>query len=171
MNDLIRRVLTKARGVLGLGLIGAAVGLLGGAVVGLLSLLIETGFPTGIEHWGVLLRGALVNAATWSGLGAFTGIGFGALMAVTDGKRSLEELSQWKMGLLGAVAGGLFLPLREIYENVLTVAELAQLLPSIGILGAFGAALGSSMVALAKRAHRVEVAAVEEVMVLPAAEK
>jgi hypothetical protein len=170
VKDAVRRILTKARGVLGLGLVGTAVGFFCGSGVTLLLLLNEVGFPADIEALSTLLRRVLRLGINWSGVGLFTGTGFGALIAVTSGKRSIEELREWKMGLFGAVAGAAFFPLREIIENVLTTAELVYLAPSIAVLGVCGAALGSSVVALAKRAHRSEMAAVEKLKVLPPAE-
>lgn len=107
-----------------------------------------------------------VVAIPWSLLGASIGTGFGALVAVTDAKRSLEELPLWRMGLFGALAGAMFLPAYVLLREGMGPLLDLGMLPFMGVFGAFGAILSSSMVSLAKDAHRDELSAADEVVAL-----
>ncbi len=133
MTSLIRSaastVLRKVRGVLGLGVSGAALGLV-------------VGIPVGV---------VLGSVGTWVGfltfLGAATGVGFGAILAITNDYRSLDQLRTWHAALLGGGVGA--------FVAALFPVNGGQFLGAAAVLGAI---LAASMVAMAKRAQRLELA-------------
>jgi hypothetical protein len=162
MGGLIGKLLRKLRGVLGLGLVGGAVGFFGGGVVHLVLQLLSVWVPGISVPWGT----ALITAMRWGSFGAFAGAGFGGLLALTTARRTLQELSGWKVGVLGAAVGALFFPAFIIggagFERLL-LFTLSDALLNAGTFGLLGAGLSWSMVTLAKRADRAELTIVEEV--------
>lgn len=173
MGSFIQKVLPKVRGILGLGIIGGGVGLVGGTIFYLVAILFTLGFYIDAEYLSFLVGRVATLATPWGLLGAFAGTGFGALLAATDAKRSLDELPLWRMGLFGAFFGTLFMPLFVFvrfgtgpFLNAPLHMLPSYMLPSMGIFGVGGAILSTSMVAMAKKAHRAELAAVEEVAAL-----
>ncbi len=162
MRSFVHGVFAKLRGVLGLGLIGAGAGLLGAAFGTLVLGLADLGLVIDAGYWAYVMREFAEVAIPWSLLGASVGTGFGALVAVADGKRSLEELPLWRMGLFGALAGAMFLP-AYVFFGMGPPPDLGMI-PFIGVFGAFGAMLSSSMVSLAKDAPRDELSATDDVV-------
>ncbi len=162
MRSFVHGVFAKLRGVLGLGLIGAGAGLLGAAFGTLVLGLADLGFVIDAGYWAYVMREFAEVAVPWSLLGASVGTGFGALVAVADGKRSLEELPLWRMGLFGALAGAMFLP-AYVFFGMGPPPDLGMI-PFIGVFSAFGAMLSSSMVSLAKDAPRDELSATDDVV-------
>jgi hypothetical protein len=168
VRNLIHSMLRRFRGVVGLGIVAGGIGLLGGAIYGLVSTLLGTGFFWDPGYLSFLLRRVAGSAAYWGLPAAFAGTGFGALLAVGHGKRSLEELPVWRMGLFGAVGGTLFIPAFLVARfGVGVLLDFPfSLLSSMAMLGGLGAVLTSSMVAMAKRARREELSAADEVSLL-----
>jgi hypothetical protein len=130
VGSTIRRVLRKLRGILGLGVAGGAMGLVGGVLVGL------------------TFGGIGTAAPLWALFGAATGVGFGVVLGITDTFRSLDQLRAWHGALLGGGVGAFVAALWPVYGGsfVTTAAVL-------------GALFTSSMVAMAKRADRLEIGA------------
>ena len=70
------------------------------------------------------------------------------------------------MGLFGAIAGAMFLPAYVLVREGMGPLLDPGMLPFLGVFGAFGAILSSSMVSLAKDAQREELFAADEVVAL-----
>ena len=159
MRGFIQRVFEGARGILGLGAIGGGLGLSVGFLGDLLLRIAETGIVVGADQWVNVLQMAVRSGTQWALVGVFVGSGFGSLVALTAGRRALDELATGRMAYLGGLVGALFLPvyisLREGWSGLLAT----EVLPMMGITAAIGAALSASAIAIAKRAHRAEIAA------------
>lgn len=155
---------TKLRGLLGLGLVGGVLGFAGGTLWSIGTSLVRLGVFIDRGFWWAVASDALGTATLWGLLGAFTATAFGSCLALTDSKRSLDQLPLWRMAALGAVAGAAFLPaFVGIRFGVTTLIDAAHTLPySMALLGTFGAAFTTSLVAIAQRAHRAELAIVDE---------
>jgi hypothetical protein len=159
----------KVRGVLGLGVIGAAIGFVAGPIGDILlrlAFMALQGVPDVPNLWSPILSGAVSAAVDWSLLGAFTGIGFGTMLALTDGRRTLDQLPQWRMGLFGGIAGALFLGAYVLVQGEWRLALGPSFFAAVGVASALGAGLTTSIVALAKRARRQEMAAIENLRAL-----
>ena len=168
MRALGERLLRKARGIAGLGLVGGAVGLLAGGVLGLVNAVVDMGFYLDAGYWSFLLARAAASATFLALPAAFATASFGLLLGVTDGRRSLLDLPLWRMALLGALGGSLFVPvyvLARVGLSAFAPFPVAAL-PTIGIFAGLGGVLAASLTAIAKRAHRAELELVEEVRVL-----
>jgi len=156
--------LRKVRGLFGLGVIGAAVGLVAGPIADVLLRLVSMaiqGAPDVPSLGSFILASAASAAADWALLGGFTGMAFGTLLAVTDRKRTLEQLPTWRMGLLGAIGGAAFLGVYVLLQGPPRPVLDMALFAAVGVASALGACLTTSMVALAKRARRREIASRE----------
>ena len=172
MGGFVGVLLRKARGIAGLGMIGGALGLIGGGLWGLTTAVLELGFFVDAGYWSLLVQ-RVVGAATYFALPAgFATASFGVLLGVTDGRRSLADLPLWRMALLGAVGGGLFVPTYILVR--VGLSPLApfptSILPLMGLFAGLGGALTVSLTAVAKRAHRAELRVVEEAQLLAAPE-
>ena len=148
------RWLKRLRGVLGLGVVGGAVGALfgglmwfGSSVLGLGSIVFE---PLGL------------SAAVWGVFGAFAASGAGLLLTTLGSRQTLEELSHWRVGAFGAVMGFLAPPIFVFLNTgsfwgpgagpfavVATITAISTLL---------GAGIGSGLVLTAQRAPSQELA-------------
>lgn len=149
------RFRSKIRGILGLGLVGGAVGFGVGAIWGGILSVLRSGIVFDVDYLPFLLTMVLGNAKGFMMIGAFTAAGFGGLLAMADSRRSLEELPLWRMGLFGALVGAAFPPIFVVWRMGVSAASLSYavtLLPVMGVLGCAGGVLTASMVALAKRA-------------------
>ena len=162
------KIRAKIRGLLGLGLVGGALGLFGGAIWSFVSTLLTLGFFVDAGFWSYVADRVLGAASLWGIVGVFTGTGFGTLLVAMDSKRSLDELPLWRMAIFGAVAGAAFMPAYVLVR--FGVGPLLQapllMLPSMGVFGTLGAMFTSSLVVMAQRAHRAELTAVQEVAAL-----
>ena len=156
MAKFIRGLLAKARGILGLGLAGGAVGFLGGFLGALLPAAVDAVVHKRGDLWLVVVQLALRSGIDWALLGMFVGSGFGSLVALTSRRRSLEELSPWRMGLLGGLAGALFVPIALGIEGGWAAAAEASAAITC-MSAALGAALSTSLVVVAQRADRAEL--------------
>jgi len=142
MGELLR----KARGLLGIGatwggiwgVIGAGVGV----VVGIVS--------PDAWRW----TNPIVEWALGIGLYGFvSGVGFGALLALREGRRTLLDLSLRRAavwGVLGAVAVPLLFGALGTFEAGTTLADVVG---AILLTGALGGVFAPASVAAAKRAE------------------
>lgn len=132
----------RVRGLAGLGLIGGAVW--GLAAAGLTAI-------SARAEWGTA---PTLNVMVGAGFGAFLGasstVGFGILLALTARGRRLDELSVVRSMLMcGAIAALVpVLLMTAVRGEVPAIDVLAQ---EIGIFGSFGALVGGSLVAVARR--------------------
>jgi hypothetical protein len=142
MTTLLRRL----RGLLGVGVtwgtlwagIGAGIGFL----VGMAS-------P---EVWG--WTNPILDYAVGIGLyGFFSGVGFGTLLAIGEGRRTLLDLSLVKVGIFG-VLGAVLVPLMfgalGAFATGTTVVDIVEAVLLTGVLGGTFAA---ESVAIARRAE------------------
>ena len=142
MKDLLRRL----RGLLGVGVtwgslwagIGAGIGLAVGV------------FSPGA--WG--LATTIFDWTVGMGLyGLVSGMGFGAVLSVTEGRRTLQELSLRRVavwGVLGSAAVPLLFGALGTFAAGTTVVDVVQAILVTGTLGGIFAPAG---VAAAKRAE------------------
>lgn len=168
LSTLGRRLLRKARGIAGLGLVGGALGLLCGGIVALGATIVEVGFYVDAGYWSFLLARVMNSAIDWALPAAFTTTSFGVLLAVADGRRTLLDLPLWRMALFGVLGGSLFLPVYLFARFGLTAFTRFPTLPvgTVGLFAAVGGMLTVSFTAIAKRAHRHELQVVREVELL-----
>ena len=139
-------------------------GVAGGALWTVGTTLLRLGVFVDGGFWWHVGADVLGGATLWGLLGAFTATSFGSFLAIADSKRSLDQLPLWRMAVFGAVAGAAFMPaLVAIRVGLPTLFDAAHtMLPTMGLLGTVGAAFTTSLVAIAQRAHRAELAVVEE---------
>jgi hypothetical protein len=95
--------------------------------------------------------GVAMRAALWAFFGALAGAGFGMMLIAVGSTRSLNRISTWLAGLLGATAG-VFVPVVSSTVVNRSVPPVLSMLPFLGFCAGLGALLGSSLVAIAKRA-------------------
>jgi len=161
---LMKRIVGKLRGLLGLGAIGGVAGFVGGTLwAGTLNLL-GLAFPT---LWDVVGLGGGAGLS-----GAACGIGFGTLLIALESKKTLEDLPLWRMGLLGAAAGALVPTVYMLATSGLFhFVNAPQIVVSVvGYGAALGGLLSSTMVGLAKRAQQAQLASPDEAVGLLDAE-
>lgn len=172
MTRLAERLKAKIRGIFGLGIIGGVAGFVTGAVWGVVSSAVRSGVFLDVDFLRFVGRMALGNATGFMMIGVFTGAGFGAMLAVVDSKRSIEELPLWRMALFGALVGAAFPPIFVIWRIGVAayLGSALSFVPVMGVLGGIGGVLTASMVAMAKRASRAELSAVDEAQSLREAE-
>lgn len=137
MSSWFRRI----RGILGTGTLWGALGAAAGTTIGLVAGLAFPGVPIG---W------AAVNGAGALGLfGLAAGASFAAALSVTDGRRTLGQLSPSKSAVLGGLMGAVY------SASLLVLAgpppELVFLLPATGLFGAIGASLAAGSILVARR--------------------
>jgi hypothetical protein len=162
--SLLKRIVAKLRGLLGLGAIGGIAGFVGGTLwAGALNLL-GLAYPT---LWDIVGLGGGAGLS-----GAACGIGFGALLVTVESGRTLENLPLWRMSLLGAAAGALVPTVFMLATSGLFhFVNAPQIVISVVGYGAIlGGLLSSTMVSLAKRAQQAELARTDEVAGLLEAE-
>jgi len=161
---MLRAFGRKARGILGLGVVGGTIAAVGGVVLtvvtslGRFGLLLEPGF---LEY---LARSTASAGLTFFLVGSTVSAGFGTLLAVTTRERALADLPLWQMAALGAVVAG-FTPAAFVLAFGgwgTLVASGAGLLSSSVTFAGFGGLLTSGLVAAAKSAERREVSSGED---------
>jgi hypothetical protein len=159
MSELMKRLAAKVRGLVGLGLLGGAAGFMLGGVWGVVSSALRSGIFLDVGYLRFLLDMAWGNALGFAQVGAFTTAGFGVLVAAIDSRRSLVDLPLWRMGLFGALAGAVFPPLIVVWRIGLAayLDAAVTLLPVSVAIGLIGGLATASMVAVAKRADRLEL--------------
>jgi hypothetical protein len=128
----MRAFLRKCRGILGVAITWGAVW---GAVFATLAFIIGAIDPDAINAGETRLRISAVGAL----FGAVSGVVFGVLLAVAEGRKTLRDLSLVRVALWGAVATAVY--------PLLTPVDNGMLL----IVCPVGAALAAGLVAVAKR--------------------
>ncbi|MEM7413857.1 MAG: hypothetical protein AAF389_00085 [Gemmatimonadota bacterium] len=143
----------RLKGILGLSVIGGAIGSAYGVVrLGLMALLGMGGLTTTNLLGAVAVYGAFAALATG---------GVGVLLTTVGRRLSLHELSPWKAALFGAVlgAGAPLLLIGATYTGVQTGAVLAAIGLRFGLMGGL---LGGGFVAAAQWADRNALDAPDE---------
>lgn len=157
LSDLARTL----RGLLGVTGLGGAAGALVGAFLA---------SARGLVGWGAAWAWPdVIGVATGGFLyGATCGLGFGLALLAVDSKRSLRELPLWRMAALGALLGAgvpvVFMLLTSGLDHFLYAPGIVASVTTQGAV--LGGLVASSMVALAQRADRAELAQVDEVIAL-----
>ncbi|MDH3272082.1 MAG: hypothetical protein OEN56_12150 [Gemmatimonadota bacterium] len=144
-----RTVLTRIRGLFG---VGASWGLLWGAIGGMIGAVIGTvtGVPLGdpVVEW-MLGMGAY---------GLVSGIGFGTLLSLGEGSRTLRDLSLQRVALWG-ILGSAMVPLGfgalGFFEVGTTIRDV---LGAMAVTASLGGTFASGSVAIARRAELAEPA-------------
>jgi len=158
MKTRFGRLLIKLRGALGLTVTGGLAGSLIGAALALIE---------GVVGVGPLRTSAVILGGTrFAILGASAGLGFSVLLGSLRARHRLEEVSTWSAAVMGAVAGGLF-PAAFFTLSGWAGVEGATILGFFGISGVLGAAFGSAVVAVAKRAEQAKLRAADPPPRLP----
>lgn len=157
----MKRLKARIRGVIGLGVIGALVGFVAGALWGLASSVVRSGVSLDPDYLRFLWSMSFGNAVGFMKIGGFTSAGFGLLLTAADSRRFLDDLRLWRMGLFGGLVGASFPPIYVIGRMGFTAYwdAASSFLLVMGVLGVIGGVLTTSMVAMAKRANRNELAA------------
>lgn len=138
-------MLRRIRGLLG---VGVTWGALWGAIGGLIGLVI--GLVTGHPY----LADPIIEWAL--GMGAYgivSGIGFGALLSLNEGRRTLRDLSLKRVafwGVLGSALVPLGFGVLGFFEAGTTLLDV---LGAIGVTAALGGTFASGSVAMARRAE------------------
>ena len=162
MLRFVKRLLVRARGILGLGMVAGGVCFFLGAAWSLYVSGLRHGFFPEVTNWFFLRDILLVHATEWAVRGAFTAAAFGSVLTLIDSKWSLDELPMWRMGLYGAMAGGFLwagiLLVRAATTPLIFLEAAGNTLGVLGVFGAMGATLSTSLVLLAKKAARAELA-------------
>ena len=90
------------------------------------------------------------TAALWGTFGAFAAGGAGLLLTVSSSRRTLDQLSPWRLGAFGAVMGVLAPP---AYMFLMTGVYWGPVLSLVATMsGVLGGAVGYGLVVAAKRA-------------------
>ncbi len=144
MDELLR----KARGLLGVGLTWGALWAMVGGVIGVL-----LGFMTDAWLW-------YNPITTWAlGMGMYgfvSGVGFGKLLALTEGRKRLDQLSLKKMALWG-VLGSAAVPLLFVPLGMFSVGTtFIDILGAMGLTALLGGISAPGAVALARHAELSE---------------
>ncbi|MEM7416489.1 MAG: hypothetical protein AAF389_13375 [Gemmatimonadota bacterium] len=174
MSDLIRSMLGRLRGVLGLATVAGIAGLGFGAMWTIAMLHVEFGFFPDFTN-GFFLRDVLLpKVLDWGLRGALVGGGFGVSLAVLESRTAFERLTVRRMGLYGAAVGiGLsqaILLYRALFTPLVYLDAALATLPVAGLFGVLGATLSSSLLTVARRAHHRELTSGVEADALLAAE-
>jgi hypothetical protein len=159
MGERLRRLLIRIRGALGLTAIGGLAGGFVGAAMAFVEAIVARSIP-------LRLNGLISGGARFAIMGASAGLGFSVLLGILKGKRQLRDVSTASAAALGAVAGALF-PLAFFMLEGWAGVGLGTLSIFFGVSGALGAGFGSTAVAVAKRAERAELSAVDAPPRLP----
>ncbi|MEM7417875.1 MAG: hypothetical protein AAF389_20475 [Gemmatimonadota bacterium] len=150
--------LRQLRAVLGLGLAGAACGLLLGAVFVFALVVVEPAFLPPMPTMLIPTLGAM--------LGGLLGSGFAAGLLLTSRRKSLDQLSAGRGLLLGGAAGALTALLMAAATGFGPPGE--DLLFFTGVFTTLGAGLGGGLMSIAKGSKRDELDAAGAAETLPA---
>lgn len=142
----MNKFLTKLRGLLGVGItwgtlwagIGAAIGVVVGTV------------RPEVWQW----TNPIIEWALGMGLyGLVSGIGFGTLLTIREGRKTLADLSLRRVALWGLI-GGAVVPLLFGAAGMFPAGTtLLDVLGAIGVTGFLGGTFAPTSVAIAKRAE------------------
>lgn len=133
----------KVRGILGLSAVGGVLGgLYGAARLGVLAILGSGTF---------VLEGLMMGVATYAGFAAIAIGGVGLLLATAGSRLSLDQLSPFRAGAVGALLGAAapVLFILATWSGAVGTAALLSVALRFGLLGGI---LGGGLVAVAKRA-------------------
>ncbi len=139
------KLLRKIRGAIGLGLLGASGGFTGALLLGAARRLVGLAPWNWADLVGLAQGGAL--------LGAACGVGVAAVLTTLESNKSLRELSPTRVGLFGAVVGGL-IPIAFMFAtsgtfHFIHAPDIVATMLAIG--GAVGGAIGGTAVTMAQR--------------------
>ena len=159
LPGLLRAVGRKARGILGLGLFGGIIAGVGGAALNLITSLTRIGLFADAGFWEFILRSTANAGIGFFVMGSIVSATFGTALAITARDRSLSELPLWQMGLLGmgvaaVIPSGMVVVLAGWSALLNAGAPLVQFST---MFAAFGGMLTAGLVAVAKRADRLEI--------------
>lgn len=168
MVELLGTLGRKARGILGLGFLAGTLGLIGGALGGLVDTILTIGVFQDPGYWQYLLDRAFRGALYWGQPAAFIGLGLGTVLGVAGRRLTLASLRWHWMALIGAGVGALFIPayLITVVGPAAILNVPTSLLPLSGILSLAGAGLSAGLTVVAQHAERRELRVVEEVAAL-----
>jgi hypothetical protein len=132
--NVLRMVLRKLRGMVGMGVTwaipwGIVLGVTGGLLVSFIP-----DFPPGVSRIGIALQAALTNGLIGAVIGFATGSVFSVVLMAAERKRDLPNLKKGRFALWGALAGA--------------VSSLAIVLPPIA-QGQAGLGVGAVFVGVA----------------------
>ena len=154
----------KARGVLGLSLIGGTIATIGGSIFTATVILLEFGMPFSREMPG-LLAGMLIElSSVFFVMGAITTGGFATLLSVTSRKLTLSELSVPRAAITGGVIA-MMIPIVAIAVAAGLPFALDLIIEGMPVwlgLGGAGAGISGGLVAIAKRAETRELSAADQ---------
>ena len=141
--------LRRLRGILGTSVLWALVW----ALLGCLLLLAEAFFGDHAHHVAQPARLVLMSVGFFGVWGAVSGGVFALALAIAERRRSIEQLSMWRVGAWGAI-GGAALPALGTALSILE-GSIARIAPQAAILFAITALLGAlcatGTVAIARR--------------------
>lgn len=142
----MRQLLRKLRGLLGFGLTwGVAWGAVGagiGTVIGILNPG-AWALSNPILEWGL-------------GMGMYgfvSGAGFGKLLALVEGRRTLEELSLKRIALWGLLGGVVVPPIFGVLGFFTVGTTLAEVIGAMVVTGVLGGSSAAGTVAIAQRSE------------------
>lgn len=136
----------KLRGLLGVGTMwGALWGVIGAGI-------------------GVVLGTVTPDAWMWTnpvldwalGMGAYglvSGVGFGALLSLREGRKTLADLSLGRVALLGLLGGAIVPPLFGAVGLFAAGTTLVDVVGAVVVTGVLGGTFASGSVAIARRAE------------------
>jgi hypothetical protein len=143
-------MIRRLRGILSLAMLWAVVWLLAGLVI-------EVGlrWNAGLLRYGIHFQ----DLSGWTGLGAFSGAVFAALIALFERRRTFDELSVKRLAIWGALAGAVLpvaasIALGFAKTDVSSAGLVAVLFVIMALLGG---ACGWSTIRLAKSGARVDI--------------
>jgi hypothetical protein len=154
---MVKTLLRKLRGVVGIGLTWAIFWSVAGTIL-----------QGGLALLGVLRAPDLsVAPFMWGLMGFYGGSIFGTLLSVTEGRRTLEKLRIGRVAAWGAIAGVALPMVYNFMRGDPAVVSMANLLSNALILAPLSAGSAAGMTALAQGAARNAVASGDEPDTLP----
>lgn len=139
-------ILRRLRGLLGVGVTwGAMWGAIGagiGAIIGIVA--------PGAWTWA----NPIFDWAVGMGLYGFvSGVGFGGLLSLREGRKRLADLSLGRVALWGILGAILVPPIFGLLGTFPVGTTLLDVLGAIGVTGVLGGTFAATSVAIAKRAE------------------
>lgn len=142
----MRRLLYRLRGLLGLGVLGTAVGTIFGIGWGLIAHL-----GLGVRFYDApLLVQMQVFGMVFGIIGATAGVGFGLLLTGTSGWLRLEALTENRVAALGGIAGAAAPLLVVSWIMASSLPPMGLAVPLVLIGGALGAGGSIGLLRIAK---------------------
>ena len=159
----------KVRGIFGLGFFGGLAAGVGGAVLIVVVSLVRAGFPADPVFWRFIGQSAWSAGIGFFAAGSMVTMTFATALAITAHDRALRDLPLWRLGLLGTAVAGVIPGAIVLAMGGwgTFVAQLSGIANFSAIFAAFGGALTTGLVAVAKHADGRELAADSERESLP----